>query len=169
VPPLVCIPGIAGTADVYYKQIMSLCMKVHTFGNESLTPSVYSYFYYLKCDSSCVPLLTCDLNHIHVCRQPKYQIVLVSWSPSTFICAYILQILLPILLWRNLVDFKWIEDYFLNFLTGLSSDINRRSSSLESPWMDSFIWKILGLHEHPSCNETHPVFFCIHVLIRILS
>ncbi|XP_062200988.1 uncharacterized protein LOC133903588 isoform X1 [Phragmites australis] len=27
VPPLVCIPGIAGTADVYYKQIMSLCMK----------------------------------------------------------------------------------------------------------------------------------------------
>nr|AAM01021.1 Putative acid cluster protein 33 [Oryza sativa Japonica Group] len=27
VPPLVCIPGIAGTADVYYKQIMSLSMK----------------------------------------------------------------------------------------------------------------------------------------------
>jgi maspardin len=32
VPPLVCIPGIAGTADVYYKQIMSLCMKVHALG-----------------------------------------------------------------------------------------------------------------------------------------
>jgi pimeloyl-ACP methyl ester carboxylesterase len=28
VPPLVCIPGTAGTADVYYKQIMSLSMKV---------------------------------------------------------------------------------------------------------------------------------------------
>lgn len=28
VPPLICIPGIAGTADVYYKQIMSLSMKV---------------------------------------------------------------------------------------------------------------------------------------------
>ncbi|XP_020094332.1 maspardin isoform X4 [Ananas comosus] len=27
VPPLICIPGIAGTADVYYKQIMSLSMK----------------------------------------------------------------------------------------------------------------------------------------------
>lgn len=28
VPPLICIPGIAGTADVYYKQIMALSMKV---------------------------------------------------------------------------------------------------------------------------------------------
>jgi maspardin len=28
VPPLVCLPGTAGTADVYYKQIMSLSMKV---------------------------------------------------------------------------------------------------------------------------------------------
>lgn len=27
VPPLICLPGIAGTADVYYKQIMSLSMK----------------------------------------------------------------------------------------------------------------------------------------------
>ena len=52
-PPLVCIPGIAGTADVYYKQIMSLCMKVHTFRNESFPPSVYSYFYYLKFDIMC--------------------------------------------------------------------------------------------------------------------
>lgn len=28
VPPLICLPGTAGTADVYYKQIMSLSMKV---------------------------------------------------------------------------------------------------------------------------------------------
>ncbi|KAG6396970.1 hypothetical protein SASPL_143130 [Salvia splendens] len=28
VPPLICLPGIAGTADVYYKQIMSLSNKV---------------------------------------------------------------------------------------------------------------------------------------------
>ncbi|TYI34625.1 hypothetical protein ES332_A03G021300v1 [Gossypium tomentosum] len=27
VPPLICLPGTAGTADVYYKQIMSLSMK----------------------------------------------------------------------------------------------------------------------------------------------
>lgn len=27
VPPLICLPGIAGTADVYYKQIMFLSMK----------------------------------------------------------------------------------------------------------------------------------------------
>ncbi|KAI3822145.1 hypothetical protein L1987_09727 [Smallanthus sonchifolius] len=27
VPPLICIPGTAGTADVYYKQIMALSMK----------------------------------------------------------------------------------------------------------------------------------------------
>ncbi|KAJ6695607.1 ACID CLUSTER PROTEIN 33 [Salix koriyanagi] len=27
VPPLICLPGVAGTADVYYKQIMSLSMK----------------------------------------------------------------------------------------------------------------------------------------------
>ncbi|GKV38124.1 hypothetical protein SLEP1_g46069 [Rubroshorea leprosula] len=28
VPPLICLPGTAGTADVYYKQIMLLSMKV---------------------------------------------------------------------------------------------------------------------------------------------
>lgn len=28
VPPLICLPGTAGTADVYYKQVMSLSMKV---------------------------------------------------------------------------------------------------------------------------------------------
>lgn len=28
VPPLICLPGTVGTADVYYKQIMSLSMKV---------------------------------------------------------------------------------------------------------------------------------------------
>ncbi|TYJ06494.1 hypothetical protein E1A91_A12G237900v1 [Gossypium mustelinum] len=28
VSPLICLPGIAGTADIYYKQIMSLSMKV---------------------------------------------------------------------------------------------------------------------------------------------
>lgn len=28
VPPLVCLPGTVGTADVYYKQIMALSMKV---------------------------------------------------------------------------------------------------------------------------------------------
>ncbi|XP_037495656.1 maspardin isoform X2 [Jatropha curcas] len=33
VPPLICLPGIAGTADVYYKQIMSLSMKVHLYGS----------------------------------------------------------------------------------------------------------------------------------------
>lgn len=27
VPPLICLPGTAGTADVYYKQVMSLSMK----------------------------------------------------------------------------------------------------------------------------------------------
>ncbi|KAG6514163.1 hypothetical protein ZIOFF_024504 [Zingiber officinale] len=27
VPPLICIPGIAGTADVYYKQILSVSKK----------------------------------------------------------------------------------------------------------------------------------------------
>ncbi|XP_062117189.1 uncharacterized protein LOC133831043 isoform X2 [Humulus lupulus] len=32
VPPLICIPGTAGTADVYYKQIMSLSMKIHLYG-----------------------------------------------------------------------------------------------------------------------------------------
>ncbi|XP_011033900.1 PREDICTED: maspardin-like isoform X2 [Populus euphratica] len=32
VPPLICLPGIAGTADVYYKQIMSLSMKIHLYG-----------------------------------------------------------------------------------------------------------------------------------------
>ncbi|CAH9119953.1 unnamed protein product [Cuscuta europaea] len=32
VPPLICLPGIAGTADVYYKQVMSLSTKIHLYG-----------------------------------------------------------------------------------------------------------------------------------------
>ncbi|XP_073260052.1 uncharacterized protein [Populus alba] len=32
VPPLICLPGIAGTADVYYKQIMALSLKIHLYG-----------------------------------------------------------------------------------------------------------------------------------------
>jgi hypothetical protein len=43
-------------------------------------------------------------------------------------------------------------------LSGLSSNIYWRSSSLESPWMDSFIWKVFGLHEYPSCKKHYPVF-----------
>ncbi|KAF9689456.1 hypothetical protein SADUNF_Sadunf01G0094100 [Salix dunnii] len=30
VPPLICLPGIAGTSDVYYKQIMALSLKIGT-------------------------------------------------------------------------------------------------------------------------------------------
>ncbi|CAI0476823.1 unnamed protein product [Linum tenue] len=36
VPPLICLPGIAGTADVYYKQIMALSMKVETLSKDDL-------------------------------------------------------------------------------------------------------------------------------------
>ncbi|KAH8969872.1 hypothetical protein BDL97_02G057000 [Sphagnum fallax] len=32
VPPLVCLSGIAGTADVFYKQILFLTAKVHLYG-----------------------------------------------------------------------------------------------------------------------------------------
>lgn len=42
-------------------------------------------------------------------------------------------------------------------LSGLSSNIYWRSSSLESPWMDSFIWEVFGLHEYPSCKKHYPV------------
>lgn len=45
VPPLICLPGIAGTADVYYKQIMSLSMKVMCVYRNSLG------IYYIQCVS----------------------------------------------------------------------------------------------------------------------
>ncbi|KAM1258296.1 hypothetical protein ACFX13_038642 [Malus domestica] len=32
VPPLICLPGTEGIADVCYKQIMSLSMKIHIYG-----------------------------------------------------------------------------------------------------------------------------------------
>ena len=41
VPPLICLPGIAGTADVYYKQIMFLSMKV-------LLPSYFHFLFVFR-------------------------------------------------------------------------------------------------------------------------
>ncbi|KAG6399241.1 hypothetical protein SASPL_140717 [Salvia splendens] len=38
VPPLICLPGIAGTADVYYKQIMSLSNKGLTSEQRDVMP-----------------------------------------------------------------------------------------------------------------------------------
>jgi hypothetical protein len=67
VPPLVCIPGIAGTADVYYKQIMSLCMKVHALGVEFFSPThIYSDFYYLKFESSCVAFICWGAGYLQI-------------------------------------------------------------------------------------------------------
>ena len=48
VPPLICIPGIASTADVYYKQIMSLSMKVLYIVNECV-PSILILIGRLEC------------------------------------------------------------------------------------------------------------------------
>ncbi|URE34907.1 alpha/beta hydrolase fold [Musa troglodytarum] len=61
VPPLICIPGIAGTTDVYYKQIMSLSMK------------------------TCISVVVGDLEGFLL------QSGCVNWTPSFLLKRYILS------------------------------------------------------------------------------
>lgn len=69
VPPLICLPGTAGTAEVYYKQIMSLSMKVITIlGNCSILLYIFAKFYYLPCPALLHVILLLPKENAEECR-----------------------------------------------------------------------------------------------------
>ncbi|KAJ4905772.1 alpha/beta-Hydrolases superfamily protein [Raphanus sativus] len=63
VPPLICIPGIAGTADVYYKQIMALSIKGYRVISVDI-PRVWSYHEWIQAFEKFLD--TIDVHHVHL-------------------------------------------------------------------------------------------------------
>ncbi|XP_062205875.1 uncharacterized protein LOC133907799 isoform X2 [Phragmites australis] len=63
VPPLVCIPGIAGTADVYYKQIMSLSMKGYRVISIDV-PQVWNHHEWIHSFEKFLDSMT--IHHVHI-------------------------------------------------------------------------------------------------------
>ncbi|CAN8237992.1 unnamed protein product [Cochlearia groenlandica] len=63
VPPLICIPGIAGTADVYYKQIMSLSIKGYRVISVDI-PRVWNYHDWIQAFEKFLD--TIDVHHVHL-------------------------------------------------------------------------------------------------------
>ncbi|XP_072957717.1 uncharacterized protein [Typha angustifolia] len=63
VPPLVCIPGIAGTADVYYKQIMSLSMKGYRVISVDI-PRVWNHHEWIHAFEKFLD--TMNIHHVHI-------------------------------------------------------------------------------------------------------
>ncbi|KAG7552873.1 Alpha/Beta hydrolase fold [Arabidopsis thaliana x Arabidopsis arenosa] len=63
VPPLICIPGIAGTADVYYKQIMALSMKGYRVISVDI-PRVWNYHEWIQAFEKFLD--TIDVHHVHL-------------------------------------------------------------------------------------------------------
>lgn len=63
VPPLICLPGIAGTADVYYKQIMSLSMKGYRVISLDL-PRVWNHLEWVHAFEKFLD--TINVHHVHL-------------------------------------------------------------------------------------------------------
>ncbi|KAH8513582.1 hypothetical protein H0E87_006737 [Populus deltoides] len=63
VPPLICLPGIAGTADVYYKQIMSLSMKGYRVISVDI-PRVWNHHEWIQAFEKFLDVI--DVHHIHL-------------------------------------------------------------------------------------------------------
>lgn len=63
VPPLLCIPGIAGTADVYYKQIMSLCMKGYRVMSIDV-PQVWNHHEWIHSFEKFLDSMS--IHHVHI-------------------------------------------------------------------------------------------------------
>uniref|UniRef100_A0A0E0M5V6 Maspardin n=1 Tax=Oryza punctata TaxID=4537 RepID=A0A0E0M5V6_ORYPU len=63
VPPLVCIPGIAGTADVYYKQIMSLSMKGYRVISIDV-PQVWNHHEWIHSFEKFLDSM--NIHHVHI-------------------------------------------------------------------------------------------------------
>ncbi|KAF3448409.1 hypothetical protein FNV43_RR09122 [Rhamnella rubrinervis] len=63
VPPLICLPGTAGTADVYYKQIMSLSMKGYRVISVDI-PRVWNHQEWIQAFEKFLDAI--DVHHIHL-------------------------------------------------------------------------------------------------------
>ncbi|XP_047327535.1 maspardin-like [Impatiens glandulifera] len=63
VPPLICLPGIAGTADVFYKQIMSLSMKGYRVISVDI-PRVWNHKEWMQAFEKFLD--TIDVHHVHL-------------------------------------------------------------------------------------------------------
>ncbi|KAL1568973.1 maspardin-like isoform X1 [Salvia divinorum] len=63
VPPLICLPGIAGTADVYYKQIMSLSNKGYRVISVDI-PRVWNNQEWIQAFEKFLDVI--DVHHIHL-------------------------------------------------------------------------------------------------------
>ncbi|KAI3522509.1 hypothetical protein L1887_00344 [Cichorium endivia] len=63
VPPLICIPGTAGTADVYYKQIMALSMKGYRVISIDI-PRVWNNQEWVQAFEKFLDVI--DVHHIHL-------------------------------------------------------------------------------------------------------
>ncbi|XP_055821356.1 uncharacterized protein LOC129889910 [Solanum dulcamara] len=63
VPPLICLPGIAGTADVYYKQIMSLSMKGYRIISVDI-PRAWNNHEWIQAFEKFLDAI--DVHHIHL-------------------------------------------------------------------------------------------------------
>ncbi|KAL3498704.1 hypothetical protein ACH5RR_041436 [Cinchona calisaya] len=63
VPPLICLPGIAGTADVHYKQIMSLSMKGYRVISVDI-PRVWNHQEWIQAFEKFLDAI--DVHHVHL-------------------------------------------------------------------------------------------------------
>ncbi|CAN1834201.1 SPG21 [Linum perenne] len=63
VPPLICLPGIAGTADVYYKQIMALSMKGYRVISVDI-PRVWNHMEWIQAFEKFLDVI--DVRHMHL-------------------------------------------------------------------------------------------------------
>uniref|UniRef100_A0A2P2KJQ9 Maspardin n=1 Tax=Rhizophora mucronata TaxID=61149 RepID=A0A2P2KJQ9_RHIMU len=63
VAPLICLPGIAGTADVYYKQIMSLSMKGYRVISIDI-PRVWNHLEWIQAFEKFLDVI--DVHHVHL-------------------------------------------------------------------------------------------------------
>eukprot|EP00268_Persea_americana_P031373 TRINITY_DN3050_c1_g2_i1.p1 TRINITY_DN3050_c1_g2~~TRINITY_DN3050_c1_g2_i1.p1 ORF type:complete len:445 (+),score=79.20 TRINITY_DN3050_c1_g2_i1:116-1336(+) len=63
VPPLICLPGIAGTADVYYKQIMSLSLKGYRAISVDI-PRVWNHAEWIQAFEKFLDAI--DVHHVHL-------------------------------------------------------------------------------------------------------
>ncbi|KAB2620669.1 maspardin-like [Pyrus ussuriensis x Pyrus communis] len=63
VPPLICLPGTAGTADVCYKQIMPLSMKGYRVISVDI-PSVWNHHEWILAFEKFLDAI--DVHHIHI-------------------------------------------------------------------------------------------------------
>ncbi|XP_073287879.1 uncharacterized protein [Primulina huaijiensis] len=63
VPPLICLPGTAGTADVYYKQIMSLSMKGYRVISVDI-PQVWNHHEWIIAFEKFLDVI--NVHHIHL-------------------------------------------------------------------------------------------------------